>query len=135
MNITWKKVGSWIVDDPEIVPGWNALKITMPYGLPEYVLMPGDDTLIPTGLWFPGLYKDFIITPAHHTYPNTASDVMGVWNGTLKSNPILHLSIVVDKSQVYVHIINLGSKELKYKSGNIISYFVFTPILSIYEEE
>ena len=134
MKIQWKTLDCWSVNGPEIDSGSEALIIYMPYGLPECVLMPGDDTLIPTGLWFPGLFRDFLIIPIHHTYPNKGSDVMDVWNGDLKENPILHMSVVADKSQVFVHIINLGDKELRYKPGNRVAYFCFTPIMSITEE-
>lgn len=131
-RVEWKVLDGWSVKEPEESIGETALKICMPYGLPECVLMPGDDTLIPTGLWFPGLYKKFIIIPIHHTYPNKDSDVMRKWNGNLKSEfPILHMSIVVDRSQVFIHIINLGKTELKYKPGCKIAYFCFSPLIEV----
>ena len=132
-KIEWKVLNGWSVKSPEKDNGTNALKIYMPYGLQECVLLPGDDTLIPTGLWFQGLYCDFIIIPIHHTYPNKGSDVMEIWNGKLREDtPILHMSVVVDKSQVFIHVINLGETELKYKPGNIIAYFCFA---RLFDEE
>jgi hypothetical protein len=131
-RVKWKVLAGWSVKGPEKSIGENALKICMPYGLPECVLLPGDDTLIPTGLWFPGLYRDFIIIPIHHTYPNKGSDVMEVWNGNIKTDfPILHMSICVDRSQVFIHIINLGKSELKYRPGNVIGYFCFSPLIEV----
>ena len=131
-KIRYKILDNWSVKGPEEDTGTNALKIYMPYGLPECVLMPGDDTLIPTGLHFPGLYKDFIIIPIHHTYPNKGSDVMEMWNGKLSDvHPILHMSICVDAEQVFIHIINLGKTELKYKPGNTIAYFCFSKLIEV----
>jgi hypothetical protein len=131
-KIQWKVLDGWSIKGPEEDVGTNALKIYMPYGLPECVLMPGEDTLIPTGLWFVGLFSDYIIIPIHHTYPNKGSDVMDMWNGNLKSEfPLLHMSVVVDKSQVFLHIINLGNTELKYKPGNKIAYFCFTKLMEV----
>lgn len=134
-RVKYEVLDGWSVKDPEENSGTNALKIYMPYGLPVCVLMPGDDTLIPTGLHFPGLYKDYIIIPIHHTYPNKGSDVMEMWKGKLKDNlPILHMSVCVDAEQVFIHIINLGETELKYKPGNTIAYFCFTKIIPIFDD-
>lgn len=131
-KIKWKVLNGWSVRGPEEASGINAFKIYMPYGLPECVLMPGDDTLIPTGLQFPDLFLDYIIIPIHHTYPNKGSDVMEKWNGKLRTDdfPILHMSVCVDKEDhVFIHIINLGKSELKYKPGNCIAYFCFSKII------
>ena len=131
-RVKYKILDNWSVKSPEKDAGTNALRIYMPYGLPECVLMPGDDTLIPTGLHFPGLYKNFIIIPIHHTYPNKGSDVMEMWNGKLSEvSPILHMSICVDAEQVFIHIINLGKSELKYKPGNKIAYFCFSKLIDV----
>ena len=131
-KIEWEVLNGWSVRGPEKDGRNNALKIYIPYGLQEYVLLPGDDTLIPTGLWFPGLYHDFIIIPIHHTYPNKGSDVMDMWNGKLREDtPTLHMSVVVDNSQVFIHIINLGETELKYKPGNRIAYFCFARLFDV----
>lgn len=130
--IRFKILDGWSVKYPEEDDGTNSLKIYMPYGLPECVLLPGDDTLIPTGLHFPGLFKNFIIIPIHHTYPNKGSDIMEMWNGKLSEvHPILHMSVCVDCKQVFVHIINLGKTELKYKPGNTIGYFCFTCLIDV----
>ena len=135
-KIHYEILTGWSVKDPEEDTSTNALKIYMPYGLPECVLMPGDDTLIPTGLHFPGLYKDYIIIPIHHTYPNKGSDVMEMWKGKLsETHPILHMSVCVDREQVFIHIINLGKTELKYKSGNTIAYFCFSWLISVEDVE
>ena len=134
-RIKWKVLDGWSVKGPEKGIGTNALKIYMPYGLQECVLLPGDDTLIPTGLHFPGLYKDFIIIPIHHTYPNKGSDVMEMWNGKLRPDfPILHMSVVEDLEQVFIHIINLGKTELKYKPGNCIAYFCFSKLINVIDD-
>lgn len=131
-KIRYEILDGWSLKNPGEDTGTNALKIYMPYGLPECVLMPGDDTLIPTGLHFPGLYKDFIIIPIHHTYPNKGSDVMEMWNGKLsETHPILHMSICADYDQVFIHIINLGKSELKYKPGNTIAYFCFARLIDV----
>ncbi len=131
-KIKWNVLDGWSVKGPEEDDGINALKIYMPYGLQECVLLPGDDTLIPTGLRFQGLYRDFIIIPIHHTYPNKGSDVMDMWNGKLREDtPILHMSVVSDSSQVFIHIINLGETELRYKPGNRIAYFCFARLFDI----
>ena len=137
-KIYWKKVEGYTIHDPEVDEDWSTLKIRMPYGFPELVLMPGDDALIPTGLWFPGVYREFMIIPVHHTYPNKESDVCEVWNGKIKSDfPVLHMSIVSDRSQVYIHVINLGKTELRYGPGKVVSYFMFTPLIKEFggEEE
>ena len=57
---------------------------------------------------------------------------MEMWNGKLSEvHPILHMSICVDAEQVFIHIINLGKTELKYKSGNTIAYFCFTKLIEV----
>ena len=135
-KIRWEKVDGFDPIIPEQVDGWSGFQIKMPLGLPKLVLMPGDDALIPTGLWFPGLYEKFIIIPVHHTYPNSGSDICGVWKGKLRPNlPILHMSILTDHSHVYLHIINLGNTELKYGPGSTISYFQFVKLYNGDEEE
>lgn len=135
-KIRYEVLKGWSVKGPEEDIGTNALKIYMPYGLPECVLMPGDDTLIPTGLHFPGLFRDYIIISIHHTYPNKGSDVMDTWKGKLRANyPVLHMSVCVDVEQVFIHIINLGKTELKYKSGNTIAYFCFARLINVGDDE
>ena len=134
MEIRWEVLNGWSVKEPSEEPEWNALKIYMPYGLPECVLMPGDDTMIPTGLWFPGLNTDYLIIPVHHTYPNKESDVMGKWREKLREDiPIIHMSILNDSQQVFLHLINLGKTELIYKPGQTIAYFCFTELINLKE--
>ena len=104
-RVKYKILDGWSLKNPEEDAGTNALKIYMPYGLPECVLMPGDDTLIPTGLHFPGLFKDFIIIPIHHTYPNKGSDVMEMWNGKLnETHPIYIVTEGYNGGKTYTKI-------------------------------
>ena len=61
---------------------------------------------------------------------------MEMWNGKLSEvHPILHMSICVDVEQVFIHIINLGKSELKYKPGNTIAYFCFARLIDVGDDE
>ena len=61
---------------------------------------------------------------------------MEMWNGKLReTHPILHMSICVDVEQVFIHIINLGKSELKYKPGNTIAYFCFSKLIEVGDDE
>ena len=127
--ITWQVIEGWSVKEPEIYHE-NILKIYYPFGIEECMIMPLEDALVPTGLWFPGFLSDYMIIPVHHTYPNIKSDVCGV-GSRLSDNPILHMSVYRGSDQIFLHIINLGNKELIIKPGKLISYFLFTPLLKL----
>ena len=127
--VRWQVVDGWCVREPEIYHK-NMLKIYCPYKIGGCIIMPLEDALVPTGLWFSGFLSDYMIIPLHHTYPNVKSDIYGVGSG-FPDEPILHMSVCRSSDQVFLHIINLGNKELIIKPGKLISYFLFTPLLKL----
>lgn len=130
-KIEWETVDGFDILEPQLDDDCNALVIRAPLGLEDVIIMPGEDAIIPTGLIFSRVFKDYVIIPIHHTCVNQESDVYGRWEGKLRGNPIVHMSVVFDNiGHVYVHILNLGKKEIKIVSGSKIAYFCFSSIFS-----
>ena len=118
---------------PEIIGNNELLKVFSPYDIPEVLIMPGDDAIIPTGLVFPDYGKDYIINLVHSIFINKESDILGRYKGTIKEGTsLLHMSPVLDSTgHLFISIINLGKTEMVIKSGVAIGYLGFSRIEKI----
>jgi len=129
MKIKYKILNGWKITRPK--KNGNFLRLFYPLEIPSSTIMPGEDVLIPTGLMFPGIYREYLIIALPHVAPNNLSDIHRVSKFPKTDNPVLHLTAISDGNQLFIHYVNLGTKEIVLSSGTFIGNFFFSPIIDI----
>lgn len=129
MKIKYKVLNGWKIIRPK--KNGNFLKIFYPLEIPSSTIMPGEDVLIPTGLMFSGIYREYLIIALPHVFPNKLSDIHRAFKFLETDNPVLHLTAISDGNQLFIHYVNFGTKEIVLNPGNFIGNFSFSPIIDI----
>ena len=119
ISLSYRKIRN--TRDPALIFGSGViLKVYCPDDLPESVLLPCSDIIIPSGLVFPG-FRSYRFIPTQTTLPSNDAYSIIKHSGNRNTCLLMDCLFTAD-GELTTHLINLGNSEIIIHPGKPIMY-------------